>query len=48
MALGIYLHYPFCTNLCSYCDFYKERFAPEVEQRYFSAVLQETELEHEE
>jgi oxygen-independent coproporphyrinogen-3 oxidase len=44
MAFGIYLHYPFCTNLCSYCDFYKERFAPEVEQRYFSAVLQETEL----
>ncbi len=44
MAFGIYLHYPFCTNLCSYCDFYKERYAPEAEARYFAALLEETEL----
>lgn len=44
MAFGIYLHYPFCTNLCSYCDFYKERFSVELERDYFATLLQETEL----
>jgi oxygen-independent coproporphyrinogen-3 oxidase len=44
MAFGIYLHYPFCTNLCSYCDFYKERFSVELERDYFATLLQEAEL----
>jgi oxygen-independent coproporphyrinogen-3 oxidase len=41
--VAVYLHFPFCTNLCSYCDFYKERFHPEDARRLFQAIGYETE-----
>lgn len=44
MAFGIYLHYPFCRNLCSYCDFYKESFQPDLEKRFWKTVITETQL----
>jgi oxygen-independent coproporphyrinogen-3 oxidase len=43
MPLSLYIHYPFCRNLCSYCDFYKEKFDVESENQYFHAL--ETELQ---
>lgn len=42
--MAIYVHFPFCTNLCSYCDFYKERFQPQATERYFRALMLETEM----
>jgi oxygen-independent coproporphyrinogen-3 oxidase len=42
MSLSLYIHYPFCTNLCHYCDFYKEKYDAESEKLYCKAV--ETEL----
>jgi oxygen-independent coproporphyrinogen-3 oxidase len=41
--LGIYLHFPFCTNHCSYCDFYKETYVRELQTAYFQALKVETE-----
>ena len=42
--LGLYLHYPFCSNHCHYCDFYKETYDADAEQRYFAALAIETSL----
>ncbi|UCD18012.1 MAG: radical SAM family heme chaperone HemW [Candidatus Zixiibacteriota bacterium] len=41
MGLSLYIHFPLCSNLCSYCDFYKEIYEPELEKRYFRALKQE-------
>ena len=42
--IAIYLHFPFCTNRCNYCDFYKERYSPREAERLFRAVEYETEM----
>jgi oxygen-independent coproporphyrinogen-3 oxidase len=44
MALGLYLHYPFCRYHCAYCDFYKETYQSDLEERYFAALQRETVL----
>ena len=44
MSLSLYLHYPFCRNRCSYCDFYKELHDPELERQFYRALMVETEL----
>jgi len=44
MALSLYIHFPFCTNLCSYCDFYKVRHKIELEEKYFKALSTELHL----
>ena len=44
MSLALYLHFPFCFNKCSYCDFYKELYSKELEQKFFDALKTETEL----
>lgn len=41
--LAIYIHFPFCTNLCHYCDFYKEPFSRDRADRLFRAISDETE-----
>ncbi len=38
MGLSLYIHYPFCANLCSYCDFYKIPFNTDLEREYFRAL----------
>lgn len=42
--LAIYLHFPFCTNRCHYCDFYREPFDPETAELLFRAIIYETEM----
>ncbi len=44
MPFGLYLHFPFCRNKCSYCDFYKELYDTRLEVRFFTALTIETEL----
>ena len=44
MPLGLYLHFPFCRNHCSYCDFYKELFDAGREALFYEALRLETEL----
>ncbi|MBN1641386.1 MAG: radical SAM protein [Anaerolineae bacterium] len=39
--LGLYLHIPFCRQICPYCPYNKEIYDPAVAQRYAHAVLQE-------
>ena len=44
MSFGLYLHFPFCRNKCSYCDFYKEIHSEDLERRFYRALIEETEL----
>ena len=44
MAFGLYLHFPFCRNLCSYCDYYKNLYDARLEKEFFEALAIETEL----
>lgn len=44
MPFSLYLHFPYCRNKCSYCDFYKELYDPEAERKFYSALMTETRL----
>ncbi len=44
MPFGLYLHFPFCRNHCSYCDFYKQLFDADLEAQFYEALRIETEL----
>jgi oxygen-independent coproporphyrinogen-3 oxidase len=44
MSLALYIHFPFCTNLCSYCDFYKCAHNDEEVDKFLSSLKQEIEL----
>lgn len=39
--LGLYLHIPFCRQICPYCPYNKELFQAAAAERYTNAVLQE-------
>ena len=39
--LGIYLHIPFCDQICPYCSYNKEIFKEETSRKYVQAVKQE-------
>jgi coproporphyrinogen III oxidase-like Fe-S oxidoreductase len=39
--LGLYLHVPFCRQICPYCPYNKELFQVALAERYTEAVLQE-------
>jgi coproporphyrinogen III oxidase-like Fe-S oxidoreductase len=43
-ALGLYLHIPFCEQICSYCPYNKELYRPDLAQRYVQAVKREIDL----
>jgi coproporphyrinogen III oxidase-like Fe-S oxidoreductase len=40
-ALGLYLHIPFCRQICPYCPYNKELYRPETAHRYARAVIRE-------
>ena len=40
-SLGLYLHVPFCRQICPYCPYNKELFDAALAERYTQAVLME-------
>jgi oxygen-independent coproporphyrinogen-3 oxidase len=42
-ALGVYLHIPFCSAICNYCNFNRGLFEPELKARYVEALVSEIE-----
>jgi oxygen-independent coproporphyrinogen-3 oxidase len=38
---GLYLHIPFCKQICPYCPYNKEIYQPEVAEKYTRAVKKE-------
>lgn len=39
--LGLYVHVPFCQAICSYCNFNRGLFDPDLKARYVRALLRE-------
>ncbi len=44
MSISLYVHFPFCTNKCHYCDFYKEVYDSSQEEIFYNALAVELEL----
>ena len=40
-SLGLYLHIPFCRQICPYCPYNKVIYQPDLAQQYAEAVLKE-------
>ena len=40
-VLGLYVHIPFCSAICNYCNFNRRLFEPELKARYVTALLVE-------
>lgn len=41
MVKGLYVHIPFCRNVCGYCDFVKCRYNPGLAEKYLSVLKME-------
>jgi oxygen-independent coproporphyrinogen-3 oxidase len=41
MSLGLYVHIPFCSAICNYCNFNRGLFDPALKARYVGALLEE-------
>ena len=39
--LGLYLHIPFCSSICNYCNFNRGLFEPGLKARYVDALERE-------
>jgi oxygen-independent coproporphyrinogen-3 oxidase len=39
--LGLYVHVPFCSSICNYCNFNRGLFDAELKERYVGALLEE-------
>jgi len=39
--LGLYIHIPFCSSICNYCNFNRGLFEPGLKDRYVSALVRE-------
>jgi len=40
-VLGLYVHIPFCSAICNYCNFNRGLFDAALKERYVAALLQE-------
>ena len=40
-AFGLYLHIPFCEQICPYCPYNKERYRDNLAERYVAALITE-------
>jgi oxygen-independent coproporphyrinogen-3 oxidase len=40
-AAGLYVHIPFCSSRCSYCDFATGLYQTELAERYVTALIEE-------
>jgi oxygen-independent coproporphyrinogen III oxidase len=40
-AAGLYVHIPFCSSRCSYCDFATGLYESELAERYVAALIEE-------
>ena len=43
---SLYIHIPFCSNICSYCDFSKRFYNEEICSKYLDALEQEIKLNY--
>ena len=41
---GLYLHIPFCEQICPYCPYNKEIYNPDVAKRYTNAIKREVDF----
>lgn len=41
MLTSLYIHIPFCSQICSYCDFHKEIAKQSKKERYIDALISE-------
>ncbi|MCK9305590.1 MAG: radical SAM family heme chaperone HemW, partial [Bacteroidales bacterium] len=41
---GIYIHIPFCSRFCNYCDFYSRIYRENLADQYTEALIREAEL----
>jgi oxygen-independent coproporphyrinogen III oxidase len=41
MAIGLYVHVPFCAAICNYCNFNRVLFDADLKARYVEAILRE-------
>ena len=39
--LGLYLHIPFCSSICNYCNFNRGLFESGLKDRYVAALERE-------
>jgi oxygen-independent coproporphyrinogen-3 oxidase len=44
--LGLYLHVPFCSAICNYCNFNRGLFDADLKRRYVDALAREIERTH--
>src|SRR5689334_8626749 len=42
--LGLYIHIPFCSAICNYCNFNRGLFDADLKARYVEALLEEIRL----
>src|ERR1044071_8985531 len=40
-VLGLYVHIPFCSAICNYCNFNRGLFDAALKERYVAAVLRD-------
>jgi coproporphyrinogen III oxidase-like Fe-S oxidoreductase len=41
LPLGLYLHIPFCSAICGYCNFNRGLLDPDLKRRYVEALERE-------
>ena len=41
---GLYVHIPFCNQICPYCDFYKMVVSDELKNKYIDALINEMKI----